>query len=61
MVDSSSDDCPVQYGPNIRALDVANITLAKQIIPKNLFRESVQFFHSLYITVRGMNHIPYDF
>ena len=45
IVDSSSDDCPVPYGPNIRALDVANITLAKQIIPKNLF----QFFHSLYI------------
>ena len=50
IVDSSSDDCPVPYGPNIRALDVANITLAKQIIPKNLF----QFFHSLYITECGV-------
>ena len=37
MVDSSSDDCPVPNGPNTRALDVANLTFAKQIIPKNLF------------------------
>ena len=43
IVDSSSDDCPVPYGPNVRALDVANITLAKQTIPKNLFRFFVVF------------------
>ena len=35
ILDSSSD-CVVPYGPNVRAFDVANITLAKQIIPKNL-------------------------